>query len=201
MPGSAGFSWDPAITVAPGGTVYASYMHQDSTHVYPIVAASFDHGATYPQVSSITPPVSGNLCSPAGSCAYSAGDFNAVIQKSTDGGKTWGPITPLRRRPQHRFRRRAVRDLGYPTSGGDIGWLSCSTDGGRRWSRPVRVTPDTGDAVHIVQSAGGRPWPGDTFGIAVLPGGPGTRLAMSWGSAVGSSQDPEIYSSVVSLPG
>ena len=32
----------------------------DQTHMYPIVAASFDHGATFPQVSSITLPVSGN---------------------------------------------------------------------------------------------------------------------------------------------
>lgn len=350
MPGSAGSSWDPAITVAPDGTVYASYMHQDSSHMYPIVAASFDHGATFPQVSSITPPVSGNwgdrdfiaagrngevyltwdygpsaaevklLCSPNGSCAYAAGDFNAVIQKSTDGGKTWGPVTPvgpgfplmggysaplvlgpggradvlyighytdpatLAVQPGYEYFTSSPDGIHWPrhplqlspgqgtlsltewwidgdisrdsagnlyvtwdtqTTGGDIGWLSYSTDGGRAWSQPVRVTPDTGNAPHIVQSAGGRPgiayigwqtsapapgyatyvrpfsitrgwlgpaiqvstqygnsqiWPGDTFGIAVLPGGPAVRLALSWGSAIGTNQDSEIYSSVVTLP-
>jgi hypothetical protein len=44
-------------------------------------------------------------------------------------------------------------------------------------------------------------WPGDTFGISVLPGphragvlGP---VALSWGSAVGSSKNSEIYATVV----
>jgi len=40
------------------------------------------------------------------------------------------------------------------TSGGDIGWLSCSADGGRHWSSPVRVTPDHGNAMHNVEVAG-----------------------------------------------
>jgi hypothetical protein len=39
---------------------------------------------------------------------------------------------------------------------GDIGWLSYSGDGGRTWSAPLRVTPDTDRAPHIVESAGGR---------------------------------------------
>jgi hypothetical protein len=349
MPRAVGYSWDPAITAAPNGTVYAAYMHQDSTHMYPIVAASFDHGATFPQVSSIT-PASGNfgdrafiaagrngvvyltwdygpsaakvrtLCSPTGSCTFSAGDFNAVIQKSADGGKTWGAITPagpgfplnggysaplvvqpdgrvdvlywghyINRRtfashPGHEFftssrdgshwprhplglwpgngsialpvwwidgdlSRDSAGDLyatwDTQTPQGDIGWLSYSADGGRTWSHPVRVTPDSDNAVHIVQVAGGRRgiayvgwqtnapargyatyvrpfsmargwlgpaikvssqygnsriWPGDTFGISVLPGGPGVRLAMSWGSATGISPDSEIYSAVVTFP-
>jgi hypothetical protein len=39
----------------------------------------------------------------------------------------------------------------------DIGWLSYSTDHGRTWSAPIRVTPDNDNATHIVQSAGGSP--------------------------------------------
>ncbi|HYZ54580.1 MAG TPA: sialidase family protein [Streptosporangiaceae bacterium] len=347
MPGSGGFSWDPAITVAPNGTVYAAYMHQDSSHMYPIVAASFDHGATFPQVSHLTPPVNGNwgdrdfiaagrngdvyvtwdygpssaemkfLCSPTGSCAYSAGDVNAVIQKSADGGKTWGPITPMgpgfprnggysaplvvqpdgrvdslywghdvspgtyALHPGYEVFTSSPNGTNWPahpltlwpgkgtialptwwidgdlardsggvlyatwdtqTSSGDIGWLTYSVNGGRTWSYPVRVTPDSDNAAHIVEVAGGRRgiayvgwqtnapaqgyatyvrpfsitrgwlgpavqvssqygnsqiWPGDTFGMSVLPGG---RLAMSWGSAVGASQNSEIYSAVVDLP-
>jgi hypothetical protein len=43
-------------------------------------------------------------------------------------------------------------------------------------------------------------WPGDTFGIAAVPGGPATRLPMSWGSAVGGNKKSEIYAAVVTLP-
>ena len=39
--------------------------------------------------------------------------------------------------------------------GRDIGWLAYSTDHGRTW-KTVRVTPDTDNATHIVQVAGGR---------------------------------------------
>ena len=43
-------------------------------------------------------------------------------------------------------------------------------------------------------------WPGDTFGLSVLPGrnghGAPERVALSWGSAVGGSQDSEIYATV-----
>ena len=42
--------------------------------------------------------------------------------------------------------------------------------------------------------------PGDTSGIAAVPGGPATRLAMSWGSAVGGNKKSEIYAAVVTLP-
>ena len=131
------------------------------------------------------------------------------------------------------------------TPAGDTGWLSFSTDDGKSWSAPVRVTPDHDKAAHIVEVLGGaagvayvawqtgaaaqgyatylrpyspargwlgprvqvsrafgnaRLWPGDTFGIAPLPGGPGTRLALSWGSAIGQHKDSEIYAAVVRVP-
>jgi hypothetical protein len=351
LPDSSG-SDDPAVAVAPDGTVYVSYLRYFGHHAYPVVAASFNHGATFPQVSSLIPHIAGNwgdrdfiaagrggtvyatwdygpsaadvkiVCSPAGSCAFAAVDANAVIQKSTDHGKTWGPITrmqpgfpagggyyadivvqpdglidalilehPLDRgtfavhpghelftsssdggktwRPAVEIGRSAGTtsdtewwidgDLSTDqagnlyatwdtqTSSRDIGWLSYSGNGGRTWSRPVRVTPDTDSAMHNTEVAGGRPgiayvawqtnassrgyatylrpysitrgwlgpairvssrfgsskiWPGDTFGIAILGGGPSTRIALSWGSAIGSSKDAEIYeSTVASLAG
>jgi len=339
---------DPAVAVASDGTVYVSYLRFFDHHAYPVVAASFDHGASFPQVSSLIPRVAGNwgdrdfiaagrggtvyvtwdygpsaadvkvVCSAAGSCAYSAVDANAVVQKSTDHGKTWGPITtmqpgfpagggydaailvqpnglvdalildhPLDRKtfavhPGHELFTsssdggktwsRAVvvgksagttsdtewwidGDLSTDragtlyatwdtqTSSGDVGWLSHSANGGRTWSKPVRVTPGTGGTMHNVEVVGGRPgiayvawqtdasprgyatylrpysvtrgwlgpairvsnrfgsskvWPGDTFGITILHGGPGTGVALSWGSAVGS-KDAEIYESAVTL--
>jgi hypothetical protein len=353
VPGSSGDSWDPAIAVAPDGTLYVSYMHANGpfqgahTRMYPTVAASFDHGASFPQVSADLSPHPGNwgdrdfiavgptgtvyltwdfgpssaeiklLCSPTGSCAFAAGDFNAVIQKSADRGKTWGPIThvepgfplggsysaPLLVRPSGRIDVLYIHhptDPGtlavhpgheeftssrtgttwthpltlWPAKGtlslpewwidgdiaadaagnlyatwdtqtphGDIGWLTWSPNGGRVWAAPVRVTPDTDNAPHIVEVAGGRAgvayvgwqtsapkpgyatylrpfsirkgwlgpiirvsgkfgkvkqWPGDTFGISVLPG-PGTRLSLTWGSAIGASQTSQIWAADVTL--
>src|SRR5487761_364517 len=269
VPGSAGRSWDPAIAVAPDGAVYVSYMHAATGQLpapgmsmYPIVAVSHDHGASFPQVHPVLPPKPGNwgdrdfiaigkagqlyltwdygpsaadirtLCNTAGSCAYSAGDLNAVIQTSADGGRTWGPIThvgpafplgggysaPLVVGPDGRLdvlylshptnpQTRALSPgyeyftssadgthwpgspqklwpakgtLSLPewwidgdistdsagnlyatwdtqTAAGDIGWLTYSADGGRTWSQPVRVTPDSTNAPHIVESAGGQP--------------------------------------------
>ena len=48
--------WDPSVTVAPDGTVYAAFMVTHGNQAYPVVAASFDHGETFPQVSSLVPP-------------------------------------------------------------------------------------------------------------------------------------------------
>jgi hypothetical protein len=262
LPGSSG-AWDPAIAVAPGGTVYAAFMTQTKHHIFPVVEASFNHGKTFPQVRSIVPGHRNNwgdrefitvgpdgtvyltwdygpsakavtyICNPAGSCAFATGDLNVVMQKSTDGGRTWGPIlhispgfpasggdsapvlvepsgridveyqgyhitsrTKYTMTPAHSYFTSSV-DGGktwsapvrigparltmskaewwidgamsadaagnlYVTwdsqhAGRDIGWLSYSTDHGRTWSPLLRVTPDTSNATHIVQVAGGRP--------------------------------------------
>src|SRR5436853_1804369 len=37
-------SWDPAVAVAPDGTVYAVFMLTKGAQWYPVVDASFDHG-------------------------------------------------------------------------------------------------------------------------------------------------------------
>src|SRR5689334_15976365 len=49
LPGTVGSNvntWDPAIAVGPDGTVYASFMLARGSQYYPVVDASFDHGAT-----------------------------------------------------------------------------------------------------------------------------------------------------------
>ncbi|HEY8816240.1 MAG TPA: sialidase family protein [Candidatus Dormibacteraeota bacterium] len=263
VPGSVGSNvnvWDPTVAVAADGTVYAAFMISKSSEYYPVVATSFDHGVTFPQVASLVPPDQKNwgdrpflaagpdgtvyvtwdygpnrtsvtyLCATAGSCAFATGDLNVVIQKSTDHGKTWGSIIPV--------------SPGFPASGGDsapmfveangridltyqgyhitdtttysmdpantyftasndggstwstpvllgppsltmslsewwidgafsedsagnlyatwdtqgsedVGWLSFSTDHGKHWSALVRVTGADGNAVHIMEVAGG----------------------------------------------
>ncbi|HET6210773.1 MAG TPA: hypothetical protein VFD94_10345 [Jatrophihabitans sp.] len=343
LPGSGG-AWDPSIAVGPTGIVYASYMLSAGGYEYPVVSASFDHGASFSQTTALRPPATGNwgdrefiavapdgtvyvtwdygpdastvklLCSSGGSCAFSAGELNAVIQKSTDGGLTFGPITPIgpgyptmggysapllvdpagridalywghqtdpgtyTLHPGYEYFTSSTDGTTWPsstlqlhpevgsialptwwidgdlaidaggtlyatwdtqTAAGDIGYLSSSADGGATWSTPVRVTPDTDNAMHLVQVTGGpagtaylawqtnapsqgyatylqtytraagligspvqistaygnpNVWPGDTFGLATLPG---NQLALSWGSANGTSGTSEIYATVV----
>src|SRR5579859_3563118 len=312
-----------------------------ATSMYPVVAVSVDHGLSFSRVTPDLPPARGNWgdrvfiaagqdgtvyltwdygpsaaevklrCSRGGSCAYANGDLNAVIQRSADRGRTWGPITHLEPgfpagggygapvvvrpagrvdvlyighptdpgtlavRPGYEFFTSSPDGVAWPahpvqlgpgkgtlstsewwidgdigadaagnlyvtwdtqTARGDIGWLTYSRNSGRTWSRPVRVTPGAGNAPRIVQVAGGPAgiayvawlthgpqlgwatylrrfsarkgwlgpairvsgrygitsvWPGDTFGMAVLPG-PGNRISLTWGSAIGSSRNTEI---------
>jgi hypothetical protein len=264
VPGSVGSNvnvWDPVVTVAPGdGTVYAAFMIAKGGQYYPVVAASFDHGVSFPQVASLVPPDQKNwgdrpfmavgpdgavyvtwdygpnrtsvtyLCATNGSCAFATGDLNVVIQKSTDRGKTWGPIvhvspgfpasggdsapllveangridlsyqgyhitntttytmdpantyftssgdggamwsTPVLLGPQDLTMSlaewwidgalsadaRGNLYVTWDTQGSeDAGWLSFSTDHGKSWSALVRVTGSDGNAVHIMEVAGG----------------------------------------------
>ncbi|MFF2142996.1 hypothetical protein [Kitasatospora sp. NPDC058190] len=196
LPGSVGQkgsrTWDPAITVAPDGTVYVAFMVSRSGLTYPVVDVSSDHGVSFKTVSAIVPPDANNwgdrdfitagpdgtlyltwdygpsaaavtfLCAPSGSCAFATGDVNAVMQKSTDGGRTWSPMSHI--------------SPGYPNSGADSApvvvepdgsidvlyqgyvvtnvptddltvaytYATRSTDGGATWSQPVRIGGDAG---------------------------------------------------------
>jgi hypothetical protein len=195
LPGTVGSNlntWDPAVAVAPGGTVYASFMLSRGGQYYPVVDASFDHGASFTQSSSLIPPDPKNwgdrdfiavgpdgtvyvtwdygpertsityICASNGSCAFATGDLNVVLQKSTDGGKTWGAMSDI--------------SPGFPASGGDsaplvvepdgridvlyqgyqvtstttytlnpaYSYFTSSGDGGATWSAPVAVDPQAG---------------------------------------------------------
>ena len=185
-------TWDPALAVGPDGTVYASFMRATATQSYPVVETSFDHGESFKQVMTLTPPDKKNwgdrdfiavapdgsvyvtwdygpsaatvtfLCASNGSCGYSTGQLNVVIQKSTDHGKTFGPMTYV--------------SPGFPASGGDSApmvmepngridilyqgyhitntttyamdpahsYFTSSTDGGATWSTPVELGPTSG---------------------------------------------------------
>jgi hypothetical protein len=149
VPGSVGSnvnSWDPAIAVAPDdGTVYAAFMLAKGGQWYPVVAASFDHGQTFTQVTSLIPPDAKNwgdrdfiaagpngtvyvtwdygpertsitfICAASGSCAFATGDLNVVIQASTDHGKTLGSMVHV--------------SPGFPASGGDSAPLVVEPNG------------------------------------------------------------------------
>ena len=134
MPGSAN-GWDPAVAVAPEGVLYVSFMNSNNTYTYPVVDTSFNFGRTFRQPAPLRPPDRNNwgdreftatgphgvvyltwdygpsaalvhsICTPGGSCAFATGDLNVVIQKSTDYGRTWGPMVHV--------------SPGFPASGGD----------------------------------------------------------------------------------
>jgi hypothetical protein len=162
LPDSSG-SDDPAVAVAPDGTVYVSYLRYHDNYAYSVVAASFDHGASFSQASSLIPHVAGNfiaagrggtvyvtwdygpsaadvqiVCSPSGSRAYGAVDATAVVQKSTNHGKTWGPITPMQpglpggRRLRRLDRRAAQRGGRRPDTGRAAGTARPWRPGARR---------------------------------------------------------------------
>jgi hypothetical protein len=195
LPGTVGSNvntWDPAIAVAPNGTVYASFMLARNSQYYPVVDASFDHGVTFPQSSELIPPDPKNwgdrdfiavgpdgtvyvtwdygpertsityLCTKGGSCAFATGDLNVVMQKSSDGGRTWSQMSDI--------------SPGFPASGGDSAplvvepdgridvlyqgyqitstttytmkpahsYFTYSADKGATWSKPVAVGPQAG---------------------------------------------------------
>jgi hypothetical protein len=148
LPGTVGSNnntWDPAVAVAPDGTVYAAFMLSRGGQYYPVVDTSFDHGASFTQSSSLIPPDPKNwgdrdfiavgpdgtvyltwdygpertsityICASNGSCAFATGDLNVVMQKSTDGGKTWTTMSHI--------------SPGFPASGGDSAPLVVEPDG------------------------------------------------------------------------
>jgi hypothetical protein len=195
VPGSTGSSlnsWDPAVTVAPNGTIYAVFMISKGSQWYPIVAASFDHGATFPQVTSLVPPDAKNwgdrpfiavgpdgtvyvtwdygpertsvteLCATNGSCAFATGDLNVVMQKSTDGGRTFaamsyispgfpasgGDSAPLVVEPNGRidvlYQGYQITDPVTFTMNPAYSYFTSSTDQGATWSAPLRLGPQAG---------------------------------------------------------
>jgi hypothetical protein len=110
-----------------------------------VVAASFDHGKTFPQVTQLVPPDPKNwgdrpfitvgpdgavyvtwdygperssvtyLCAASGSCGFATGDVNVVLQKSTDQAKTFGSMVHV--------------SPGFPASGGDLAPLVVEPNG------------------------------------------------------------------------
>jgi hypothetical protein len=184
VPGSRGFSWDPAITVAADGTVYAAFMHADGRGAgasnYPVIAVSRDHGVSFAQVHPDLPPAPGNwgdrdfiaagrggelfltwdygpsasavrsLCARGGSCSYTAGDLNVVLQTSRDGGATWGPLVHL--------------EPGFPLGGGYSAPLIVAPDGHVDVLYDAHPTDRGTDTVHpgheyFTSSADAAHWP------------------------------------------
>jgi len=184
LPGTVGSNlntWDPAVAVAPDGTVYASFMLSRGGQYYPVVDASFDHGATFTQSSSLIPPDPKNwgdrdfivvapdgtvyltwdygpertsityICASNGSCAFATGDLNVVMQKSVDGGKTWSKMSNI--------------SPGFPGSGGDSAPLVVEPDGridvlyqGYQVTNPVTYALNPAYSYFTSSGDGGATW-------------------------------------------
>ena len=69
------------LEIFSSGMVRDSHSSRTGWNLY----LTWDYGASAAEVKL--------LCDPTGNCAYGNGEFHAVIQESTDGGKTWVPIT------------------------------------------------------------------------------------------------------------
>lgn len=191
IPGSSG-GWDPTVAVAPNGNVYIAFNTRSQTQYFPVVVASLDHGLTFPQNTPLLPPNTGNwgdrvflatgpdgtlyvtwnygpdaslvkfLCSKGGSCSYSAGDFNAVMQKSTDAGKTFSPMTyvstnypaggalaaPMIVEPDGQidsyYMDQTVVNHQTDKLAAGNGRFTASVDGGQDWSTPLNLASKVG---------------------------------------------------------
>jgi BNR repeat-like domain len=198
-------SQDPALAVAPDGTVYVSYMTSSMVaasgggsvgEAMPAVAVSVDHGRSFARVSKLPVPmptippgnwgdrdfiavgpdgsvyvtwnyaprgdqVTAAICAQIGSCNPTTGDFNAVIQRSSDGGLTWSmPATispgfplggalaaPIVAEPNGTldvlYNQHPTDPTTHALSSGRE-YFTRSTDGGTTWTTPVAVDPQAG---------------------------------------------------------
>ncbi|MGD0380477.1 MAG: sialidase family protein [Acidimicrobiales bacterium] len=191
LPRSDGTSDDPSVAVGPTGTVYVAFMVSVGDQSYPVVDASFNHGASFPQVTSIIPTDPENFgdspnlavgpdgtlyitwaygpsndsvilrCKKNGSCSFSSGELNVVIQKSTDSGRTFSTMVsvnpdypvggadngPIVVGPEGQL---DVLYQRYPTNPKTLAlspaqnYFTSSDNGGATWSTPVVVGPDAG---------------------------------------------------------
>jgi hypothetical protein len=179
--------------------VYAAFMRAKNAQWYPFVAASFDHGATFPQVTGLVPPDAKNwgdrdfltvapngtlyltydygpertsvtfICAVSGSCAFLTGDLNVVVQWSTDRGRTWSPIVPV--------------SPGFPASGGDSAPLFVEPSGqidllyqGYHITNPTTYTMDPAHTYFTASKDGGAHW---STPVLVGPG-TGTMSLSEW---------------------
>jgi hypothetical protein len=227
-------AWDPAVAVAPNGTVYVSFMvhavvaaGKGTAHeLTPVVAVSQNRGKSFARVTHLPIPTPttprGNFgdrdfiavgpdgtvyvtwdyapradtvrirCLPSASCVFAGGDFNAVIQKSSDGGRTWTKLTPVSpgfplggvySAPVVAERDGTLDVLlwQHPTNPTTLAvspgreLFTRSTDGGTTWSHPVAVGPQAGTI------------PLETWWIdGALAVDPAGNLYASWDTARGS---------------
>jgi hypothetical protein len=146
-PSSASGTWDPAIATGPDGDVYAVYIVSKGGQYYPVVATSFDHGATFAQVTALVPPAQKNwgdrpfiAVDPSNpSVVYVTWDYgpsrSSISYLCSSGGscafKSGDLNTVIQRSTDHgkTFGSIVPLDPTYPASGGDAAPLVVEPSG------------------------------------------------------------------------
>jgi hypothetical protein len=122
------------VAVGPTGTIYVTWDYAPSRRLLRVV------------------------CFKGGSCAYRSGDLNEVLQRSVDGGHTWSKIIPVAPGYPDSGSISApvlvtptgqidVLYIRYAIARGTLSlgtaheYFTSSADGGRTWTRPVRLGP------------------------------------------------------------
>jgi len=88
----------------------------------------------------------------------------------------------------------------------DVAWQSDNSPlGYATFLRPFSITKGwLAPAIQVSPRYGNkRIWPGDTFGLSILPAGRENapeRISLTWGSAIKGHEHSEIYGAVVTLP-
>jgi hypothetical protein len=159
----------------------------------------------YPGDGSIALPtwwIDGDLAIDSGGTLYatwdtqtSAGDIG-YLTYSSDGGTTWSP--PVRVTPDVDNAMHNVEVVGGPSGTAYVAWqTSAPSQGYATYLQTFSTSAGLMGTPTQISTSYGNPsvWPGDTFGLATLPSG---QIALSWGSANGTSSTSEIYATVVS---
>jgi hypothetical protein len=179
------------IAVAPDGTIYLTWTYGQSARqiltgrgtARVVLQSSADGGKTWSGITPVSRKFLGGaiaflLVEPDGriDVLMWAGHHD-YFTSSQDGGRSWSKpvavqpgVGRINSPPVYWIDTALGIDAGgtlYATwdtqrPDGDIGWLSYSTNHGKTWSAARRVTPDHGNAGHIMTVAGGQP------GIAYL---------------------------------
>ena len=151
VPGSVGNtsnSWDPAVAVGSDGVVYAAFMRAKDSDWYPVVATSFDHGVTFPQVAYLQPPDHRNW----GDREFLTVDptHPNVVYLTYDYGPSRASVTYL---------CSPSGSCGFGTGQLNV-VMQKSTDHGATWSSQVHVSPgfpaSGGDSAPIYVESNGR---------------------------------------------
>lgn len=123
------------------------------------------------------------------------------LATSKDGGATWS--APIDVTPRNGNAEQLVESAGVGAGLADVAWQTpVAGKGYATYVRPFSIQRGWLATARRVSTRFGRPsvWPGDTFGLVALPDGArtshGLPVAISWGSAIGSTNS-EIYSTVV----
>jgi hypothetical protein len=165
-------------------------------------------GATAGSIAIPTWWIDGNLSTDIAGNLYATWDTQTSsgdigwLSYSINGGRTWS--APIRVTADRDNAVHNVESAGAGPGIADIAWQADNSPRGyATYLRPFSIRRGWLAPVRRVSTEYGNPkiWPGDTFGISALQGrkGPGApeHVVLSWGSAVGGSQNSEIYATVV----